>query len=579
MPPRWAPGPPPLPRYFFRAENKVKHLHMLLTSESKFTVAAAPPPRHQQLDRPRVTSASRRGAAWACRAARHAEAPPLAESLSAASCRLQHEPVHLLVHQPLAFEPSACLPKASEWAGELHTPHANHGIHVEHGVVRELHVSPVGVAARHPAAEGEPVAAHDMPALLKGLPSEDHVLLKHLRDTVEESEPNRPLDTHLIVGHAQGHDLVRGERASKLSKSGGLRREDAALLHPAVLFPHVIAENTLHQTVPEVQLAARRARAEMVTNQERPVTQGLILIPAHASGHVHLARAREADCVGHAAAGEDARVNVAVEDLVRLPVARNARFARRRSGVLVGESEHKAAGARLVEDALPAEEVSDTLGQLPVAIVDALAVHGDEFDVNTVAASPHAPDRRHVVVGPVSELRGRAVMDVEDEVELVTEGLRALHVRQLHVGGQVAADKAAREAPAVEKPLAIEGLTMQQDVLEVLVDDVERAGVGLVGAVEERECDDDGLMPRGPHLPALLHHRLLRGVEARNGDIAVEVLLGGACSGCVAPTLHLRSEVRIEAHHLGRLEMLEEEQALPAHAHLPNVLDVDAPLA
>ena len=45
------------------------------------------------------------------------------------------------------------------------------------------------------------------------------------------------------------------------------------------------------------------------------------------------------------------------------------------------------------------------------------------------AAGPHAPNSSHVVVIPVRKLRGRAVVDVEHEVELlVIERLRVLFV-------------------------------------------------------------------------------------------------------------------------------------------------------
>jgi len=40
------------------------------------------------------------------------------------------------------------------------------------------------------------------------------------------------------------------------------------------------------------------------------------------------------------------------------------------------------------------------------AVVDALAVHRDELDVDAATASPHAPNSSHVVVVPVTVGRG-----------------------------------------------------------------------------------------------------------------------------------------------------------------------------
>jgi len=76
-----------------------------------------------------------------------------------------------------------------------------------------------------------------------------------------------------------------------------------------------------------------------------------------------------------------------------------------------------------------AKQIGDALRQLAIAVVDALAVHRDELDVDVAAAGPHAPNSSHVVVIPVRKLRGRAVVDVEHEVELlVIERLRVLFV-------------------------------------------------------------------------------------------------------------------------------------------------------
>lgn len=60
-------------------------------------------------------------------------------------------------------------------------------------------------------------------------------------------------------------------------------------------------------------------------------------VPAEASCHVHLARARKATRVGHTDAREEARIEVAVEEIVRLPVACHASLGGRGRGVPVSE--------------------------------------------------------------------------------------------------------------------------------------------------------------------------------------------------------------------------------------------------
>mmetsp|Transcript_20790 Transcript_20790/g.51880 ORF Transcript_20790/g.51880 Transcript_20790/m.51880 type:complete len:294 (+) Transcript_20790:97-978(+) len=254
----------------------------------------------------------------------------------------------------------------------------HHRLHVEQRLLLERLVDP-RAARTLGARKGEPVAAHNAPALLKVLPGVKLVLLQGESFAVEQSEPDAALDGVLVRLHPERDELVLVEPGGELLQALRLRRQSCRgrALHVRDLHR---AEHGRHLAEGEVEAAARGARAEDVEMRERPIAHRLLVVHAQATAHVHLARTNERHRVGDGRSGEERRVVVAVEDTVRLPITAAVDLGLGRRLLGLREVEQGAARAWLDEQALGARLHERVFGRVARAVAHALAVHRDQLD-------------------------------------------------------------------------------------------------------------------------------------------------------------------------------------------------------
>mmetsp|Transcript_14474 Transcript_14474/g.36670 ORF Transcript_14474/g.36670 Transcript_14474/m.36670 type:complete len:214 (+) Transcript_14474:124-765(+) len=100
----------------------------------------------------------------------------------------------------------------------------HHRLHVEQRLLLERLVDP-RAARTLGARKGEPVAAHNAPALLKVLPGVKLVLLQGESFAVEQSEPDAALDGVLVRLHPERDELVLVEPGGELLQALRLRRQ------------------------------------------------------------------------------------------------------------------------------------------------------------------------------------------------------------------------------------------------------------------------------------------------------------------------------------------------------------------